>query len=47
MPPLAWRHHEMPEYLNNINNIYYEKYSLAKKLIDEKLSNKIKVTNRF
>lgn len=31
------------QYLNNINNIYYEKYSLAKKLIDEKLSNKIKV----
>ena len=31
------------QYLNNINNIYYEKYSLAKKLIDKKISNKLKV----
>ena len=27
----------MPEYLNNINKIYYEKYNLAKKLIDKKM----------
>ncbi|MGM9531038.1 PLP-dependent aminotransferase family protein [Intestinibacter sp.] len=31
------------EYLNNISKIYYEKYSLAKKLIDESLSDKLKV----
>lgn len=31
------------EYLNHINDIYYEKYSLAKKLIDEKICDKLKV----
>lgn len=33
------------EYLDNISRIYYEKYSLAKKLIDEKLGEKLKVRN--
>ncbi|MDY2734946.1 MocR-like pyridoxine biosynthesis transcription factor PdxR [Intestinibacter sp.] len=33
------------EYLNNISKLYYEKYSLAKKLIDENLSEKLKVRN--
>lgn len=33
------------EYLNNISKLYYEKYSLAKKLIEENLSEKLKVRN--
>lgn len=33
------------EYLDNISRIYYEKYSLAKKLIDEKLGEKLKIRN--